>query len=240
MFQTVDIYASYVFFVACAALVFLSHFFYEVGLWRRKEFVLPTVLPLILIASAVFFSLRIELLLILLPVFAIFRLAAILFNTRLADLVNDIIFPLVPNKTAVRPLFLDCLMNRTEKFAHPSAEHDERIDFEREFEADFPEEDFEENAFQQWTRTFQPEVADILSGWVRFDFVPDQRLGSIHLPFSPAFSGIPDIEIHQIEGPEVKINIAQLMPYGARLDLKRSDQTAEASVRIHISVVQSR
>jgi hypothetical protein len=38
--------------------------------------------------------------------------------------------------------------------------------------------------------------------------------------FCPPFAGTPELTAVQLDGPEARIKIAQLLPYGARLDVK--------------------
>ncbi len=59
-----------------------------------------------------------------------------------------------------------------------------------------------------------------LSGWLRIAFVAGQRTGSLHVAFCPPFVATPELAVEQLEGPEARLKTAQLMPYGARLDLK--------------------
>ncbi len=47
-----------------------------------------------------------------------------------------------------------------------------------------------------------------------------QRTGSLHVAFCPPFTATPELVVEQLEGPEARMKTAQLMPYGARLDLK--------------------
>ena len=40
------------------------------------------------------------------------------------------------------------------------------------------------------------------------------------MAFCPPFAATPELEVEQLDGPEARIKTAQLLPYGARLDLK--------------------
>jgi len=73
---------------------------------------------------------------------------------------------------------------------------------------------------QQLTRSQAADGAEELSGWLRLPFAPGQRTGSVHVAFCPPLRVTPELAVEQVEGPEARIKTAQLLPYGARLDLK--------------------
>jgi hypothetical protein len=73
---------------------------------------------------------------------------------------------------------------------------------------------------QQFTRSHAADGAEELSGWLRMPFAPGQRTGSIHIAFCPPLRVAPQLAVQQIEGPEARVKTAQLLPYGARFDLK--------------------
>ncbi len=73
---------------------------------------------------------------------------------------------------------------------------------------------------QQLTRSVSPDGCDVLAGWLRLEFAPRQRISNLHVAFCPPFIGTPELTALQLEGPEARIKIAQLLPYGARLELK--------------------
>jgi hypothetical protein len=77
-----------------------------------------------------------------------------------------------------------------------------------------------ENVTQQLTRSQAADGDEELSGWLRTTFAPGQRTASVHVAFCPPFAATPQLEVEQLDGPEARIKTAQLLPYGARLDLK--------------------
>jgi hypothetical protein len=80
---------------------------------------------------------------------------------------------------------------------------------------------------QQFTRCETPDGAEELSGWLRLPFAAGQRTGSIHVAFCPPLRVTPELEVEQIEGPQARIKTAQLLPFGARFDLKLAAPTEE-------------
>lgn len=79
---------------------------------------------------------------------------------------------------------------------------------------------FPEEVTQQLTRSRAVDGTEKLSGWLRSAFTAGQRTGSIHVAFCPPFAEAPELEVEQIDGPDVRIKTAQLLPYGVRLELK--------------------
>ena len=84
---------------------------------------------------------------------------------------------------------------------------------------------------QQLTRSQAADGTEELFGWIRLPFAPGQRTGCIHVAFCPPLCVTPEVTVEQIEGPDARIKTAQLLPYGARFDLKLA-ATAEASTAV--------
>ena len=77
-----------------------------------------------------------------------------------------------------------------------------------------------EEVTQQLTRSQAANGAEQLAGWLRLPFAAGQRTGNLHVAFCPPFASTPELTVEQIDGPEARIKTAQVLPYGARLDLK--------------------
>jgi hypothetical protein len=80
---------------------------------------------------------------------------------------------------------------------------------------------------QQLTRSETADGATEVCGRLRLPFAPRQRTGSIHVAFCPPLPVTPELRVEQIEGPEARIKTAQLLPYGARFDLKLAAASEE-------------
>jgi hypothetical protein len=65
-----------------------------------------------------------------------------------------------------------------------------------------------------------PDGSDVLSGWMRVSMALGQRNASVHLSFCPQFSRAPRVTVKQLEGPRARIKTVQVLPHGARFDLK--------------------
>jgi hypothetical protein len=87
---------------------------------------------------------------------------------------------------------------------------------------------------QQLTRSTTARGGDVLCGALRLDLAAGQRTGNLHVAFCPPFAGTPEINAVQVDGPEARIKIAQLLPYGVRMDVKLlspSDESAGVLVQ---------
>ncbi|PHR99509.1 MAG: hypothetical protein COA78_24920 [Blastopirellula sp.] len=85
-----------------------------------------------------------------------------------------------------------------------------------------------QNVTQELTRAVE-DGTEVLHGQVRAEFAADQRHESIHVAFCPPLDGIPEVELMQLEGPEVSVKPAVVQPHGARFDLQRSGDSTQAA-----------
>jgi hypothetical protein len=81
-----------------------------------------------------------------------------------------------------------------------------------------------EDVTQQLTRGPTVDGGEIMTGWLRVPFVSGQRNATVHLAFCPPFQRTPRVSIRQTEGPTARIKTVQVLPFGARFDLKLSVQ----------------
>jgi hypothetical protein len=88
--------------------------------------------------------------------------------------------------------------------------------------------DYPEGVSQQLTRLSSEDGVDELAGWLRATFSSGQRTDNIHVAFCPPFAATPELEVEPIDGPDARVKIAQLLPYGVRLDLKLSAPAKES------------
>ena len=96
-----------------------------------------------------------------------------------------------------------------------------------------------DNVSQQLTRAVDEEGSDVLFGLLRGLFTPRQRTTRLHIAFCPPFDSIPEITADQVDGPEVRIDVGQVLPYGARVDLRitrGSDEPQEVVLEFHAKV----
>jgi hypothetical protein len=73
---------------------------------------------------------------------------------------------------------------------------------------------------QQQVRTRSADGTELLCGWLRVPLAPGQRSASVHVAFCPPFARTPLVDVQQREGPPARVKAAQLLPQGARFDVK--------------------
>ena len=76
------------------------------------------------------------------------------------------------------------------------------------------------DVLQQLTLRTTAEGGQELSGWLRMPLAAGQRSGSLHVAFCPSFGQTPQVQTEAVSGPDCRIKTAQVLPYGARLDVK--------------------
>ncbi|NQU23431.1 MAG: hypothetical protein HQ567_19290 [Candidatus Nealsonbacteria bacterium] len=96
-----------------------------------------------------------------------------------------------------------------------------------ELQPDSPAETLAEGVLQQFTRTRAADGSERLSGWLRAPFLAGQRTASVHVAFCPPFAVVPELSVEQVDGPPARVKTAQLLPQGARLDLKLASAAEE-------------
>lgn len=90
---------------------------------------------------------------------------------------------------------------------------------------------------QEFVRVRQPDGSEQLTGWLRVPVSPGQRTATVHLAFCPAFGRTPKMVVAQREGPAARVKESQLLPHGARLDVKLAQAAdAPASVLLEVGV----
>lgn len=82
------------------------------------------------------------------------------------------------------------------------------------------------HAQQSWTR-FSDESGESITAIERVLFEPGQRHQTIHFSFVPSLIAIPEITTHIVEGPPASIRLDEMQTFGARLELKLSQQYEE-------------
>ena len=102
-----------------------------------------------------------------------------------------------------------------------------------EFHADFPPE-----VSRRIERTVGPAGEDICWGQIRSQFLPGQRTAAIHLEFCPPFQRSPVLHVEQVEGPDATVKTTQILPYGARLEVRLAHSGSEFfETRIEFSAI---
>ncbi|PQO47320.1 hypothetical protein [Blastopirellula marina] len=82
------------------------------------------------------------------------------------------------------------------------------------------------NVSQQLTRA-REATTEVVYGYLRADFAAGERHQTLHVAFCPPLAGIPEVEICQVEGPEVAVKTTLVEAHGARVELRRSGSLDE-------------
>lgn len=81
----------------------------------------------------------------------------------------------------------------------------------------------EDEAAPHWLRRKKnPDGADVLEGATTVEFAPGQKTATTHLVFCPPFTEIPEFRLESPESSDVRVKIAAVYVYGARLELRRA------------------
>ena len=85
---------------------------------------------------------------------------------------------------------------------------------------------------QQISRFLARNGEDRVDGVWNVHFDLDQKRTVVHVPFSPAFSTRPNVECSLVDGDGVTLKVAEVHPYGVRLEARRSQTDRPADVTI--------
>jgi hypothetical protein len=88
-------------------------------------------------------------------------------------------------------------------------------------------------------RTIDGSGAIELQGSVHADFVAGQTIATVHVSFSPAFARLPEFSFEVVDAPSVRARTPFVYRYGARIELKRTDDSsnpARAEIRFSACV----
>jgi hypothetical protein len=64
---------------------------------------------------------------------------------------------------------------------------------------------------------------DELRGWAMVELAAGQRTAMLHVAFCPTFTATPAIQARQASGPTARVKAAQILPWGARIEVKLSE-----------------
>lgn len=73
---------------------------------------------------------------------------------------------------------------------------------------------------QQWARRREADGSEIIRGQARATFDTGVRTATVHVAFCPPLESAPQITFELPQEVDVRVKTGQLLPYGARFDLK--------------------
>lgn len=89
---------------------------------------------------------------------------------------------------------------------------------------------------QQLVRSLDADGVDTINGILTAEFLPGQRIAIVHVAFCPPLAAPPTIEVSQTDGPPARVKTVQILPYGARFDIKLAqDAAAPTAVALQFS-----
>ena len=94
-------------------------------------------------------------------------------------------------------------------------------------EAESDDENTPDHVTQRHTRFLSGDGGESIAGWLRVSFQAGQRTAAAHVAFCPPLEGLPQMSVWQASGPAARLKTAQLLPHGARVDLKLAVPAAE-------------
>ncbi|MEX0711211.1 MAG: hypothetical protein WD278_02605, partial [Pirellulales bacterium] len=80
--------------------------------------------------------------------------------------------------------------------------------------------DERERVTQHLVRALTAAGDDALRATLGVEMATGQRGATAHLAFCPPFAVTPQAQVIQTAGPACRIKLAQLLPYGARIEIK--------------------
>jgi hypothetical protein len=84
------------------------------------------------------------------------------------------------------------------------------------------------DALQWMVRQRDETGGETIEGYVRAAFVAGQRHATAHLAICPPFVSMPVCYAEPSDGPPAQVKVAQVLPYGVRLEIKLDEPAAEA------------
>lgn len=91
-------------------------------------------------------------------------------------------------------------------------------------------------ATTQWmTRQSFPDGVDQIEGAIRVAFAVGQRAVSIHVPFSPPFAAVPQVECETTGDEPARWKLSVVYAYGMRVDLKRESSDEPTEIELSYS-----
>ncbi len=94
-----------------------------------------------------------------------------------------------------------------------------------------------ESTTQWMTRQALPDGVDQIEGAIRVSFAAGQRAASIHVPFSPPFAAVPQVECEAIGDDPARWKVSVVYAYGMRVELKRESSDEPAEIELSYSAV---
>jgi len=81
------------------------------------------------------------------------------------------------------------------------------------------------------------DSGEVIEGWTRVSLAPGERHAAAHIAICPAMAHVPECFAEQADGPGARVKVAQVLPFGVRIDVKLDEPAAATeSVRIEFAI----
>ena len=80
---------------------------------------------------------------------------------------------------------------------------------------------------QHLVRRLETTGEESISGFLRAAFIPGQQTVNLHVAFCPPVATILTCSAETIDGPAARVRVAQVLPHGARLEVKLDSPATE-------------
>lgn len=87
------------------------------------------------------------------------------------------------------------------------------------------------------TRQALPDGVDQIEGAIRVPFTAGQKAASIHIPFSPPFAAVPQVECEIVGEEPARWKLSVVYAYGMRVDLKRESSNEPTEIELSYSAI---
>ncbi|HEV3024790.1 MAG TPA: hypothetical protein VGX76_20075 [Pirellulales bacterium] len=88
-----------------------------------------------------------------------------------------------------------------------------------------------EQITQRMVRSTAADGSDVLRGSARAELAAGSMAAKVHVAFCPPFATLPRLELGQSAGPPARIGVGQILPQGARIEV-RLDEPARRAVAV--------
>ena len=95
----------------------------------------------------------------------------------------------------------------------------------------------DESTTQWMTRQSLPDGVEQIEGSIRVSFAAGQRAASVHVPFSPPFAAVPQVECETVGDDPARWKLSVVYAYGMRVDLKRESSDGPAEIELSYSAI---
>jgi hypothetical protein len=95
-------------------------------------------------------------------------------------------------------------------------------------------------ALQKWSRLKDEEGRETLSGQIRIEYAESCRTAVAHVPWQPAFKGLPEVSLEAVDGDEAELQLDMLRSYGMRISARRSTTEDDCGYTVVEFFVQPR